>query len=482
MIGREEERQILKRALDSKEAELIAVYGRRRVGKTYLISRFFSDKGKYFELTGISGGSTKQQLRNFYTTFCEAFKAPEDKKRPNDWLDAFDMLRKAVELQPKSKNVILFFDEFPWLATKRSGPLLSAFEHLWNRYLSRMPNVKVIVCGSAASWMIKKIVHNTAGLYGRLTQKLHLLPLSLHETEKYLSVKGIHLDKKQIVEIYLAIGGIPKYLNHVERGLSSAQIIQSLCFSTHGFLKAEFLRLYQSLFSKYEKHVEIVRTLAKKHQGLTLNKISEITKLSSGGTLATIIEELEASGFIRFVPFYGKKKRDGHYRLIDEYSLFYLTWIEPVKSNRCHENYWLSMHKSAGFISWAGYAFENVCIKHIDCIIEGLKLSVVAKSFAYWAYRAKKDDDYPGAQIDLIIDRADRCMNLCEMKFCENEYIVTSDYARVLEQKRMVFREKSKTKKALFNTLITPFGAKKTKAYLSSVDSQLDCDALFLPR
>lgn len=481
IIGRKEEIKKLQALLDSTEAELLAIYGRRRIGKTYLISEFFRDKGIYFELTGATGGKMIDQLRRFPIAFYEAFMSPDILTPPKDWTEAFLILLQKIKEIPENRKIILFLDELPWLATPRSD-LLFALEHAWNRYFSRRKNLIMILCGSAASWMINKIINNRAGLYGRLTEKIQLQPFSLLETEYYLQSKNIHLDRKQIVEIYMVTGGTAKYLNHIKKGLSSSQIIQSLCFSAHGFLATEFRRLFESLFTHSKRHISVLEALAGKRQGLTLSDLTKLTSLSSGGSLSEIMNELECSGFIQFVPFYNKNKRDGHYRIIDEYSLFYLSWIKTAlffQNKPISENYWLNLHRSPKFLNWAGYAFENICFKHIDRIIETLKISVVAKSVSYWAYHPKKAEKISGAQIDLIIDRSDNCINLCEIKFLDSKLIMKREYAEKMNRKRTVFQSVTKTKKTLFNTIITSYGAIENTAYHSCIDQQLDMNSLF---
>lgn len=468
IIGRSKEKGILQNLLDSSKSELLAIYGRRRTGKTYLIREFFQDQGLFLEFTGMLQGRASEQLWNFSQVLNQAFCSHPQIKPPKNWNQAFHILVDRLAQIPQEKKVIIFFDELPWLATPRSD-LLRSLEYLWNRHLSQRSNIIVILCGSAAAWMIKKIVNNRGGLHGRLTRKIHLQPFSLCETELFLRAKNIMLDRKQLVELYMVTGGIAKYLEQAEPGLSSAQIIQKLCFTQHGFLRSEFQPLLASLFEDSELHIAIIKALAKTRKGLTLSKISETTKKTISGRFSEALKDLVASGFVQFIPFYGRQKRDGLYRLVDEYCLFYLNWIQG-------KDPLIPFERSPEFFSWAGYAFENICIKHIHRIIKALDLPIVAKSIWYWD---KKPTDLPGAQIDLIIDRTDRCINLLEMKFCEGSYSIKSNYSQHLQQRKVIFSEATKSRKTIFNTLITPFGATKNPPYLSSIDQQLTLDALF---
>lgn len=481
IIGRIPELEILERISVSTQAEFLAVYGRRRIGKTYLISEYFKNKGYYFELTGAKEAPLKTQLNNFREEFADAFYAGVKQEMPNSWQEAFNQLRrKAKELNP-DKKIILFLDELPWLASRRSS-ILSSLEHVWNRYLSRLNNVILIVCGSAASWMLQKIIYNKGGLYGRLTAEIHLKPFTLGETELYFKAKGITLDRKQIIELYLAFGGVAKYLANVKKGKSSSAIISESCFSQNGALLQEFPKLYESLFEKPQQHIAIINSLATKKSGMTQDEIIQSTGISSGGGLTRLLHELEDSGFILEMSEFSRKKKEARYRLIDEYSLFYLAWIKPALDSQLKNiapNYWQSIQNSPAYTAWAGYAFEGICLKHVDKIMEALKISVVARTSSTWSYKPRKDDDQKGAQIDLVIDRADRCINLCEIKFCNDIFLVKNNYADNLRYKKSCFQEQTQTKKSLFTTLITTYGATINPSYLASIDNQLTMDVLF---
>lgn len=482
IVGRESELATLNKIYTSSQAEFLAVYGRRRIGKTYLISEYFKDKGCYFELTGAKDATLKTQLNNFREEFSDVFFSGLKQETPQSWQEAFNQLRRKVQEIDPGKKVILFFDELPWLASRRSG-VLKCLEHVWNRYLSRLDNVIVIVCGSAASWMLKKIIYNRGGLYGRLTAEMHLKPFTLAETELYFKAKNIFLDRKQIIEIYLAFGGVAKYLASVEKGKSSAQIINDVCFSKNGPLNLEFSKLFDSLFETPQQHISIVTTLARKRSGMTQDEILNETGMNSGGGFTRILNELENSGFILPCLEFSHKKKETKYRLIDEYTLFYLSWIKPAfdeQLKNVNDNYWLGIQNSPSYSAWAGYTFEGACLKHIDKIVEALKISVVARSYSTWSFKGNKHDaTEKGAQIDLVIDRNDKCINLCELKFCNDLFTIDKSYAENIKYKKSCFKKQTNTKKSLFTTLITTYGANINQQYLTCVDNQLTVDALF---
>lgn len=473
LTGRIEEQKILARKMSSGEAELIAVYGRRRVGKTFLIRTYCKDR-IIFEVTGIHEASFKDQLQNFSLALQAAMKSKVPIATPENWIKAFHMLDQYLADLPKNKSAVLFFDEFPWLHTQKSG-FLQAFEHWWNSSASKKDHLKVIICGSAASWMIDQVINNKGGLHNRVTQTIRLLPFTLAETEQYLISRGIRLSHYLILQLYMAMGGIPHYLKGIQKGESVAQVIDRLCFTKDGLLKAEFKNLYQSLFTNPHHHEAVIRALAKKGKGLTRNEIIAECDLSSGGTTTKILKELEESGFIApYIPF-EKTEKESIYKLSDEYSLFYLKFIEHAKATGAGT--WLRQSTTASYTIWSGFAFESVCQKHVLQIKKALGIEGVLTEVSGWRYmppRAKK-----GAQIDLLLDRQDKVINLCEMKFANGEFVIDKKYAEELENKIAVFRSETKTRNAIFPTMITTYGVKINDYYRDIVQGEIVMGDLF---
>lgn len=337
---------------------MIAIYGRRRVGKTYLVRTFYQTQ-IVFEFTGIHEASTKDQLENFSIALQSAIKSSVSLAIPESWLQAFAMLTSYISELPSGKAAILFFDEFPWIETRKSG-FLKAFDHWWNTQASKFSHIKVVICGSAASWMIDKVINNRGGLHNRVTQSIRLLPFTLGETEQYLQSRGIKLEKYSLLQIYMAMGGIPHYLRNINPGESPAQIIDRLCFSKDGLLKNEFNNLYTALFANAQNHELVIRTLANKGKGLTRKEIIAECGFTSGGTTSKILDELEESGFITpYIPF-EKTKNESIYKLSDEYSLFYLKFIEHAKD--MGSGAWLRQYNTSAYTIWSGFAFETVCL------------------------------------------------------------------------------------------------------------------------
>lgn len=473
IAGRITEQKILAGRLASLEPELIAIYGRRRVGKTYLVRTFCKDK-IVFEFSGIHGAKMKTQLENFSQTLQLSTKSAVALAIPANWLQAFVMLDSFLDTLPSERPSVIFFDEFPWIETRKSG-FLQAFDHWWNASASKKPHLKVIICGSAASWMIDKIINNRGGLHNRVTQTIRLLPFTLGETQQYLKSKGVILDQYNQLQLYMAMGGIPHYLRNINPGESATQVIDRLCFAKDGPLKIEFNNLYKSLFAHSENHEKVIRALSFKGKGLTRNEIIDECHFTSGGTTTKILQELEESGFITpYIPFQ-KHSNASIYKLSDEYSLFYLKFIEHAKDTSAGA--WLRKYGTNAYSSWSGFAFESVCQKHVLQIRIKLGIEGVSTNVSSWRHAPGKGEQ--GAQIDLLLDRQDRCINICEMKFSGSEFVIDKKYAAELDMKVNVFRAETGTKNTLFPTMITTYGTKKNEYYLGRIQAEVLMEDLF---
>ena len=469
--GREAERQQLGELLNSKEAELLAIFGRRRVGKTYLIRNVY-EKQLLFSFTGVHNGTLRQQLELFQVSLSEV--AGIKVALPEGWIDAFQTLKELIEPKLGRTKTVVFFDEFPWINTPRSG-FLNAFDHFWNDWAVRKPNLIVVICGSAASWMIKEIINAKGGLHNRVTRKIRLLPFTVSETETYLQTRGTRLDRYQLLQMYMALGGIPQYLKEIRKGESAAQNIDRICFAKDGFLHEEFKNLFYALFDKADRHMAIIRALSKKGKGLTRTELIVAGNLPSGGGATNVLEELSQSGFITpYIPF-DRTAKDTVYRLSDEYCAFYIRFIESAKFSGAGS--WLKFSQTATWKTWSGFAFEGICMKHSDQIKKGLGISGVHTEISVWRTRGSQQES--GAQIDLLIDRQDRCINICEMKYSIDKFELTKAYVKQLEEKKMVFRSETKTKKTLFLTIVTTFGLKNSDNYTGVIQSDLTMDVLF---
>jgi AAA+ ATPase superfamily predicted ATPase len=469
LVGRETDLATFQELYNSEQSDFVAVYGRRRVGKTFLIRSAFEAKIT-FQVTGLSNASMKQQLTNFNLVLRKVF--PEQTYSSlNDWISAFQQLILYLESRNETKKIV-FIDELPWFDTPKSG-FISALEHFWNSWASARTDILLIVCGSAASWMINKLINNKGGLHNRVTKRMKIVPFTLHQCEQYIQRKNSLLDRYQIIQLYMAFGGIPFYWDEVKPGLSSAQNIENICFSENGLLRSEFNNLFKSLFNKHEKHSAIINALAQKGMGLTRDEIIDETGLPNAGSTTRLLTELEESGFIMKYNPLGKKSRNSIYQLIDFYSLFYLKFLKDSQPK--DTNQWISTIDNPKHRAWSGYAFEQVCLCHIPQIKNALGISGVFSTTSSWRSEAIKN----GAQIDLVIDRRDHVINLCEMKYSINPFVIDSKYANELRSKMGVFKTETKTRKSVFLTLITTYGLQSNNHSMGIVQNDISMDALF---
>jgi uncharacterized protein len=485
-FARTREIALLDEICASGRPEFVAVYGRRRVGKTHLIREYFKASDTlYIEFTGQKDAALATQLHDFKGTLERTFYGDNPIPKLDSWSTAFNTLAAALQATIKRGGpgrVVIFLDELPWMATHKSG-LIQTLDHFWNTQLSKMPEVVLIVCGSAASWMIDNLIQAKGGLHNRLTRQMRLLPFTLPETVGFLKSRGINPGLRAVIEIYMAIGGIPHYLNQVVKGQSASQNIANLCFSESGFLRTEFTQLFRALFGESDIYERIVRTLATKRRGVDRTAILSALMAESGGSLNRRLRELEEAGFIARMTPYGKKKKDTLYRLIDPYVYFYLSWIERAPGSVFRSDgakYWLDKARTPAWLAWAGYSFENLCLTHSTRIQTALGLDHVSCEVGSWSYSPPSGrKDLSGAQIDMLFDRSDGVITLCEIKFSNGVLSLDKANARDLVRKAEVFQSVVKTQKEIQLALITLDGFKPNTWSEDLINVSLDAKKIF---
>jgi uncharacterized protein len=482
MVARADEIRILNDFFSSNKAEFLAIYGRRRVGKTYLIGSYFKDKTcRFISMTGIEKASFLRQRTECCKRISEAFYNGTPLEVPRDWFRVFELIDNAVKNLVKNEKVVLFFDEFPWLVTPRAN-LLQALEYYWNNAWCHDKRIKLIVCGSLASWIIKHIINNTGGLYNRVTYRLKLEPFTLYETKAFLKSKKISLTNQQALALYMVTGGIPLYLEQARKGLSANQIIDQLCFNKNGLLVNEAKELFKSLFLDAETYLNITREIAKHRYGITKSELAKSLGIALGGRLVERLKELEDAGFIiSFLP-YQHREKGAYFRVIDEYTMFYFRWVEPhlssIRRFAKAKGFWLEQARSNSYKSWCGYAFESICYKHISNVINKLSLKSSVLPYA-WKHIPKKGDKDSGAQIDLLFDRDDHCITLCEIKYTEEPFVIDKQCAESLNKKAVVFKNAAKTDKQLFWAIISANGIKENIYSEEIIDGVVTLNDLF---
>ena len=469
IIGRYEEQQTIQKLHTSNRSEFLALYGRRRVGKTFLVREYFQNRFAFY-LTGIANANTDQQLLNFDLQLQRL--TGSELQRSSNWIEAFYKLRTYLSQQNPAEKQVLFFDELPWLDTNGSD-FIQGLEHFWNNWADGQKNIFLIVCGSAASWMINNLINTAGGLHNRLTHQMKIMPFTLKETADFLQSKGCQFTQQQVILLYMTMGGIPYYLEQVPTEKSAAQAIQHLFFDQNAKLHSEFNQLYRALFRKHETYEKVVEILSGKSLGFTRTELVQKGQLQSGGTLTKILFELEESGFITSYPSLDNKAKNTVYRLSDFYTAFFFKFLKNYKAS--DDSYWLNIQNQPTFNAWKGLAFEQVCLSHVPQIKKALGISGVHSKQSAWIGEANDQK----AQVDLLIDRQDQVINLCECKFSNDDFTIDKDYAAQLRRKMEVFKTATKTKKVVWLTFITTYGL-QTNAYSNElVQKSITSDALF---
>jgi len=466
IIGRKQETGRLQELYKSDKPEFIAVYGRRRVGKTFLV-RETLEKEFVFDLAGLAKGDLQEQLMNFHLTLKR--EANSELPLPKSWLEAFEQLISVLQKSTKKRKVV-FIDEISWLDTHKSG-FLTALEHFWNGWACSKRDIMLIVCGSATSWIVNNLVNNHGGLYNRITATIELAPFSLHETELFLKSKGIAWSRYQIAEIYMIMGGIPFYLDKLERGKSITQNVDSVFFGKTAELKNEFANLFSSLFDRAENYEKLVEALSSKRAGMTRKELLEKANMKSGSIVTTILNNLEYSGFIRAYS-QPAKKREVIYQLTDPFTLFYFHFMH--KNHFRDEKFWTNTINTARHNTWAGLSFEILCLLHVREIKK--KLEVLGVQSSEYAWRSSRSES--NVQIDLLLDRADNIVNLCEIKYSKIPFAITKEYEEKLREKTEAFRSETSPRKAVHLLMLTTFGV-KPNSYSGIVQNEVRLDDLF---
>lgn len=479
IVARKEEQRILNNILNENTAQFLAVYGRRRVGKTFLIREYF-DGTFSFKHTALSPQELKDvnpqalykaQLTEFHKSLVRYGHSANETIR--DWFEAFDRLRELIESKRSGDKIIVFIDEMPWLDTPRAG-FMSALEHFWNDYGAGNHNLLLIACGSATTWMLDKLINNKGGLYGRTTKEMHIRPFSLSECEEYYNSRGIAMDRYDILQSYMILGGVAYYMSYIEKGRSLAQNIDAMLFSKGGKLEYEYSRLFSSLFGDNYKFKKIVEFLSKKRYGATQDEISKGVGITRGGSLSEMIKALEKSDLVTSYYDFDGSKKEAYYKLTDLFCLFYLNFAQKHPTN--NTTFWQDNLNSPKLNSWRGLAFEDVCFVHQNEIRSALGIAGVHTEIYPWKGSLGTSDK--GAQIDMLIDRADRVVNICEMKFSISEFTIDKEYDESLRNKMSLVNMKTKGKKNLQMTLITTYGLKEN-IYSNRIQRVITMDDLF---
>ena len=474
IIGRKKERELFNDICATQKPALVAVYGRRRVGKTFLVRQHFNNSFD-FSFTG-SYQMPRQGQLSLFNQELRRFSGQEF-PLAKDWFSAFEQLRQYLSSLNK-KRLILFFDELPWMETLKSS-FMQAFSYFWNTWASTRKGLKLFVCGSSTTWMLDKLIGDKGGLYGRVTHTVYLAPFTLGETEAYLQANGIRWNRYQILEIYMVMGGIPFYLEMLKPKLTFDQNVDNLFFAANAPLRMEYGFLFRSLFNDAQLYRQVVETIAKRSQGMTRQQIKEELGLGDGGVLTVVLENLVRCDFLRRYAAFGKSERNALYQLTDLFSLFHLRFV--ADNNGQDAQFWSNMRENPSRVAWRGYAFEQVCLHHIPQIKEAIGIKAVLSNVCSWSCPTFTDKDgnpWQGTQIDLLIDRRDQVINICGMKCANDVYIIDKDYEERLRRRLSTFQHLTRTRKALHLTFITTYGL-SWNTYCGNVQTEVTMGDLF---
>ena len=469
LIGRLSEQALLQECLASGRSEFVVIYGRRRIGKTFLVRRFFKDKYA-FSFVGMHNADKELQLAEFAKALQRYSQLPLAPTLKN-WTDAFHCLQKMLEAVKDKGKKVIFLDEMPWMETPKSD-FVSALENFWNGWAAMRDDIMLVACGSATSWMVDKLLHNQGGLFNRITRKIYLRPFLLREVEEYLDSKGFNWNRYQIAQAYMILGGVPFYLSLLNPRQSLLANIDELFFSGHqAMLSAEYNELYATLFKRPENYLMVIKVLAERKEGFSRQELAERTKLS-GAALTKVLSDLELCDFILVYARFGNKKNNAIYRIKDFYTLFYYKYVEG--QNTQDPLRWTHLSSSQQVVSWQGFSFELLCLLHLEQIKKTLGIDRILNDSSAW--RSRQSDC--NTQIDLVINRADHNINLCEMKFANGLYAIDKSYEQKLLERMSIFRAETKTRCSTRLTMVTTYGVLKNK-HSGLVDDEIVLDDLF---
>lgn len=473
LIGRQAEKEQLERIYDSGRPEFVALYGRRRVGKTYLINEVFRDR-MTFSMTGVLNEGMEAQRMAFVDAM-DLYGEPVADP-PATWYDAFRLLRRFLtrRMAETKGRCVVFIDELPCLDTRGSG-FVNALGHFWNSWASLQPRLMLIVCGSATSWMKEQVIDSHGGLHDRITHEIHLREFTLGETEQYLQAQGFPWDRTLVLQTYMVMGGVPYYLGLLLPQECLAQNIDRLFFQPGATMRREFQRLYHTLFSSPEPYIAIVEALFKRKGGLTRDEIAAAIGRESNGRLTKMLQNLVDCDLVRFYRVRNKKvsARGGLYQLLDFFSLFYLQFMADSTTDG---HFWSKSLATPTVNTWMGLAFERVCLAHVEQIKRALRIEAIRNE--YYSWRSVKDDSGSMAQIDLVIERADRMVNICEAKYSEAPYALNKDEYMRFQRRMMLFQQQTAFRGGIIPTFLTVNGLQRN-AYSEHILAVITLDHLF---
>lgn len=474
IIGRKAEQRDLDEWCHSAKPELICVYGRRRVGKTYLVQNAFEGQFAFFA-TGSDDRRNAVQLKAFHAALRRAGCA--ERTVPQDWFEAFNRLRLALEqpdvVRASCGRRVVFLDEFPWLAAKRSD-FLAAFSDFWNGWASCQSDLVVIICGSATSWIVKNILENTASMYNRVTRQLYVAPFDLHDVEEMTQSLRLGWSRDAVLQCYLVFGGLPYYLDMLDRRKSLSQNIDALCLGTNAPLRREVPLLMEASLGNAPLHRAILRELAQSKVGIRRMDLANRVEGGTTGSFKRALDDLEKCGYIRCYTNRYERRKPSVYQLVDPFLLFGFRFMVDRAPDGHGLVSWKDFERTPAYYAWRGNAFEIACVNHTRQIKHAIGISAVKTEDFPWSSSTSE----PGAQIDMVIERADGVTNLCEMKYTDGPFVADREFEEDMARRRRVFQIESATKNTVQSVLVCPQGL-RPNTHSWDIAHVVDIDDLF---
>ncbi len=471
IISRKEEKKDLEYCERSKKSELICVYGRRRVGKTFLVEQTFRDFA--FRAVGLEKGTTKQQLKSFGQRLIEY--GDDIKQTPENWFEAFSRLDKILSGESIRRSLngkkIVFLDEFPWFATKKSD-FLVAFEDYWNRRGTQDGDLLFIICGSATSWIIKNVIKNTGNMFQRVTKKICVEPFTLAETELFFKDREFDWSREQIAECQMIFGGLPFFFDLMNTSQSLVKNINRLLFDKDALFGDETKKLLDATLSESPIYEKILSKLAFARYGIKKSEL-QVEIAAPNGTYGRAVQDLVDCGY---VIEYKKKYEEYnplYIQLVDPFLLFHYHYLSKEKRIDSYEDL---IGNIGRYDNWRGTAFEILCLNNTASIKSALGIRGVKTECYPWYNSTDKKNER--VQIDMVIERADKITNLCEIKYTNKPFVIDASYEQELIKKRDIFKEKTGTSQALKVIIISAAGVSGTR-YTSYISDIITLDDIF---
>lgn len=413
-FGRERELTDMLALWGKRTGSLVTCRGRRRIGKSTLIEKFAEKSDAFFiKIEGLrpkAGYSRETELAAFAEQLSALTGADDDP--PTSWLKAF--IRLDREIRDDRRTVVLL-DEVSWLAYD-DDTFSDMLKIAWDNHWSKHDRLIVVVCGSVSGWIKEHFIDNGA-FFGRRSIDLVVKELPLNQCSKFWGDQAVRVNTRELIDVLAVTGGVPRYLNEINPGMSAADNIRNIAFRPKSVLREDFDEMFSDVVTRLPTLAgKVIRSLV--GPSLSVSEIAAGLNMDKGGRFSEALEQLEEAGLVSSDigrnPQTGVDVRERRYRLKDNYARFYLKYIEPMKSIIDAGSYsFVSVDGLAGWDSIIGLQFENMVVNNCAEIIARLHLgNTLVESAAPFR---RVGGSRGGVQIDLLI-QTHHCNYVVEIK------------------------------------------------------------------